>query len=101
MPWVRRLPSEYFRSNVRVGTWPLDKAPSPALLQKAFSVFDEMEDVLCYVGGLPNRDADDPAAVARQLPAGFARKIMHDNALALFRGLGETTQQSAPLATLS
>lgn len=101
VPWVRRLPSEYFRSNVRVGTWPLDKAPSPALLQKAFSVFDQMEDVLCYVGGLPNRDADDPATVARQLPAGFARKIMHDNAMALFRGLGETTRQPAPLPALS
>jgi len=84
IPWVRRLPSEIFRTHIRVGTYPFDKAPTPALLGKALRVFDHIEDILCYASGVPSWDADEPAMLTRQLPEGTVPAILSGNATALF-----------------
>ena len=102
VPWVRRLPSEYFRDHIRIGTYPFDRAPTPKLLHKALSLFDGMDEMLCYTGGFPNWDADDPGSVSRDLPASATARVMAGNAAGFFRGIPaiEASRIARPDATV-
>lgn len=88
VPWVRRLPSEYFRQHVRVGTYPFDQAPTPRQLRKALALVDHLDEIACFTGGFPHWDADQAEAVARDLPDSAVRGVMGQNAAHFFRGLG-------------
>jgi predicted TIM-barrel fold metal-dependent hydrolase len=83
VPWVKRLPSEYFQEHVRVGTVPLDKLSPPAFLQ-AIRLIDRADDILCFASGYPDWDSDDASNVALKLPPEWRQKIMHDNGHRLF-----------------
>jgi uncharacterized protein len=83
VPWVKRLPSEYFQDHVRVGTGPLDKLSQPVFL-RAIRLIDRAEDVLCFASGYPDWDSDAPSEVALRLPPEWQQKIMHDNGRRLF-----------------
>ena len=84
VPWVRRLPSEYFYEHVRVSTNPFDKAPSTEQLRRAYASVGRLEEVLCFASGYPDADSDTADAVARELPESWLEKVMHDNAAELF-----------------
>lgn len=84
-PWLRRLPSEVFRAQVRLGSFPLERPAEPERLARLLSTIDGMEDVLCFASGYPGRDADSVDEVRDLLPAAWLPKVLHDNAHALFR----------------
>jgi len=83
-PWMTRSPSEYFVDHVRVGTGPLEQAPSDDALRSYLAAFDGMEQVLCFASGYPRRGHDRPDAVLDRLPPAWRDRVAGGNAGALF-----------------
>jgi predicted TIM-barrel fold metal-dependent hydrolase len=84
-PWLKRLPSEYFREFFRVATYPFSPAPSPEQLVRYYEAFGGFDDLLCFGSGYPNWDTATPAQVTETLPDDWWQKISHTNSLDLFR----------------
>ena len=57
-PWLKMLPSEYFRRNVRIGTQPLEEAPDRrhlwALLEAMYA-----DETVVFASDFPHWDFDD------------------------------------------
>jgi predicted TIM-barrel fold metal-dependent hydrolase len=85
VPWMVKAPSEYFRSNVKVATQPLESAPTPAQLSAALETFPGIDGLLCFASGYPRFNSNTADEVASRLPASWLRRIFLDNALAWFR----------------
>ena len=88
VPWVRRMPSEYFRDHFRVSMWPLDRAPDAdgaERIVQALRTFDGIEELLCFSSGYPHWNADDIDDVAAHIPAEWHRGVFSDNARSWFR----------------
>ncbi len=83
-PWVKKLPSEYFREHIRVTTQPLETPGDPNQLIELYEAFGGMEDLLCYSSDYPHWDFDDPRYIAGKLPAAWHRKIFYENARDLY-----------------
>lgn len=84
-PWVKDLPSTYFRRRVSVATYPLDAPRDPASLRALLESFGGLEDVLCYGSGYPDRECNTPPDVMNALPEAWRSKVMHENARRVFR----------------
>lgn len=82
--WVKRWPSEYFRSNIRLATQPLEESPKPQQLLDLLGLIDGIEDLLCFSTDYPHWTADEPHYIARKLPKEWHRKIFCDNACDFF-----------------
>ena len=88
VPWVRRLPSEYFRESFRVSTWPFDRAPGddgPERIIRALRAVPHIEDLLCFASGFPSWSTEVAADVASRIPAEWHRKVFEENARDWFR----------------
>jgi uncharacterized protein len=96
VPWVRRLPSEYLRENVRLTTWPLDRPKEPESLVRSLEAFGDPADLLCYASGWPDWNADPVDEVARLLPAAWHDRVFHANAERLFRWDGGVAARPEP-----
>ncbi len=83
-PWVRKLPSEYFRGHIRVGSQPLEEPEKPEHL---LAMLDAMhaEETMIYCSDWPHWDWDDPATTFPKLPERLHRRIFAENARELFR----------------
>ena len=83
-PWVRDLPSEYFRQHIRIGSQPLEEPERPehllALLEGMHA-----EETLIYCSDWPHWDWDDPATTFPRLPESLHRRIFSENARELYR----------------
>jgi uncharacterized protein len=82
-PWVKRLPSDYFRDHVRVATQPIEIIPAKRLVQ-LFESYDFLQKVLCFSTDYPHWDTDDPTYVARRFPKDWLPNIAFRNALGLY-----------------
>ena len=84
VPWVKRLPSEYIRENVRFTTQPSEFTENPAHLYQMFEMVGS-DEFLMYSSDYPHWDSDVPD---RSLPASFppdvVSKIMYDNAASFY-----------------
>lgn len=82
-PWVKRLPSEYFRQHIRIGSQPLEE---PARREDLLNMLDAMhaEETLIYCSDWPHWDWDDPATTFPKLPERLHRRIFAENARELF-----------------
>lgn len=88
VPWVRRLPSEYFRESFRISTWPFDRAQEDdgaERIVRALSTFPEIEKLLCFASGYPSWDADTVADVASRIPSEWHDGVFARNAEDWFR----------------
>jgi predicted TIM-barrel fold metal-dependent hydrolase len=83
-PWVKRLPSDYFREHVRVTTQPLEMTPKRSQLIEYLEAFGGMEDILCFSTDYPHWDADDPTYIATRLPPAWLEKVFYKNACKLY-----------------
>jgi hypothetical protein len=85
VPWNSRHPSEYTRDHVRLTLQPLDGPPSAERLLRCIEQLGS-EDVLMFSTDYPHWHFDEPEEA---LPSGLSpelrRKIMRDNASALYR----------------
>jgi predicted TIM-barrel fold metal-dependent hydrolase len=83
LPWLKRLPSEYFYEHVRITTQPLEESPESEQLVELLSAYGG-EEVLCFSSDYPHWDADERAHVARLLPQAWLPKVFYENARALY-----------------
>jgi predicted TIM-barrel fold metal-dependent hydrolase len=82
-PWVKRLPSEYFREHIRVGSQPLLQ---PETNDQFWMMLDAMhaDETLVYCSDWPHWDWDDPASSFPKLPERLHRRVFAENARELF-----------------
>jgi predicted TIM-barrel fold metal-dependent hydrolase len=83
-PWVRRLPSEYFREHVWITTQPLEMTERPEQLTDFLSTVEGVEDMLCFASDYPHWDTDELLYVKKRLPAAWHDKVFYENACRLF-----------------
>ena len=81
-PWLKMLPSEYFRRNVRMSTQPLEQ---PKVIQHLWTILEAMdgENTLLFASDYPHWDYDDARTL--QLPSAWREKVMGLNALDVYK----------------
>jgi predicted TIM-barrel fold metal-dependent hydrolase len=87
VPWVKRLPSEHIRDNVRASTQPITEV-TPGIFRNLVEVTDTSR-VFVFASDYPHYDADSPD-VLDSLPDDLRYRIRYQNALEIFptmRGL--------------
>jgi uncharacterized protein len=84
VPQVKRPPSEYIREHFWFSTQPMDEVEDPRQLRQIFEWIGW--DRILFATDYPHWDFDDPKhAFKIPLSQGERRKVMSDNAYALFR----------------
>jgi predicted TIM-barrel fold metal-dependent hydrolase len=92
-PWLKMLPSEYFRRNIRFSTQPLER---PDNLQHLWSTLEAMdgENTLMFASDYPHWDYDDVKSL--HLPPDWKPKIFGSNALEVYKRIpGALAQRAA------
>ena len=84
-PWLKRLPSEYFRDHIRVGTQPLHEPPNSDHLCEMFEML-HAEETLIYCSDFPHFDWNDPVTTFPKMDQDLHDRIFAGNALDLLRG---------------
>lgn len=80
-PWVKKLPSEYIRGHIRIGTHPLEqgfRGDGSDVIQ-VLEAIGGVEDLLVFNTDYPHMNYDDPAFVSQRLPEAWRHKIMLEN----------------------
>lgn len=90
VPWVKRPPSEYLVEHVRFTTQPMEEPPAPQHLRALFDMLP-FEDLLLFASDYPHWDFDDPRTAFLGQPEAFRRKVLSENARAVYRLPRETT----------
>jgi predicted TIM-barrel fold metal-dependent hydrolase len=83
-PWVKRLPSEYVREHVRLGTQPMEESIVPGGIRTLVESVEGIEDVLCFSSDFPHWTQDEPWYLAREIPEEWHRKVFCENAAEVF-----------------
>jgi uncharacterized protein len=96
VPWMKTMPSEYFRDRFRILTHPFAEGPSKGAEIQLLSSVQGIEDMLCFGSGYPRWDADDAADVAVSLPEDWRSKVMQANAAATFRWPRRQVEPASP-----
>jgi predicted TIM-barrel fold metal-dependent hydrolase len=82
-PWVKRMPSEYVHSNIRVSTQPLETLTSKQF-RTLIDVYPFLEDVFLFATDYPHFDADDPFYITKRLPKEWMSKLLYKNSCATY-----------------
>jgi predicted TIM-barrel fold metal-dependent hydrolase len=90
VPWVKRLPSEYIREQVKFTTQPMEFVENPSHLYQMFDMVGN-DEFLMFSSDYPHWDFDAPdRSLPASFPADIRRKVLHDNAAKFYR-LGEVS----------
>ncbi len=83
VPWLKKPPSEYLRSNIRFTTQPF---PEPHKKEHMAAILDMVyaEETLVFSSDYPHWDFDDPNRALNAIPEPLRRQICVDNGYALF-----------------
>ena len=81
-PWVRHRPSTYILKHFYSTTYPLEASKPEELAQVLEMV--EGERTLLFSGNYPNWELGDPFTMIEDLPAALRRRVMVENALAVY-----------------
>jgi len=98
VPWMKRLPSEYFYERISVTTHPLDAAPSRDAFRELLDCFDS-EDFLLYGSGYPDSDLDTPDAIRESLPVGSVGAVLSGNARRVYSRIDALFAEAQNLKT--
>jgi predicted TIM-barrel fold metal-dependent hydrolase len=80
VPWVKRMPSEYIREQVRFTTQPMEYPEDPEHLYQMFEMIGS-EEFLLFSTDYPHWDFDSPQHVfPSSFPNELRRKILSENA---------------------
>lgn len=80
VPWVKRMPSEYIREQVRFTTQPMEYPEDPKHLYQMFEMIGS-DDFLIFSTDYPHWDFDDPRHVfPSTFPKDLRKRILADNA---------------------
>lgn len=83
-PWVKRLPSEYLRDHIRIGTHSLESPREPGRLATALRTFSGIEEMIVYTSGYPTREWETPSTTGDRIPAEWHSAVFRDNGARLF-----------------
>ncbi|MEM7533104.1 MAG: amidohydrolase family protein [Chloroflexota bacterium] len=83
-PWVKKLPSEYLRSNIRFGSQPMPNTPTRADLEK-YLEWMWADEVMVFASDYPHWDWDEPNMFLAGFDKDFRRRVMYENAKELYR----------------
>ncbi len=83
-PWLKRLPSEYFRDHIRVGSQPMHEPENPEQLHQMLEMM-HADETLIYCSDFPHFDWNDPVTVFPTLEQELHQRIFADNALDMLR----------------
>lgn len=81
-PWVKEPPSAYILRHFYSTTYPLEALPGPALGQLCEMI--EAERTLFFSSDYPHWELGDPFAMLDELPQALRRRVLVENALALY-----------------
>ena len=79
VPWVKRLPSEYVKDHVRLGTQPLERPQSDKHFMNMLEMMDG-KNVLMFSSDYPHWDFDSPTRAFPKLPEDMREAIFSGNA---------------------
>lgn len=84
IPWVKMLPSEYIRRNVRLATQPFEESFHP---KDILSIIDMIhaEDMLLFSSDYPHWDGEYDTRIFSHFPDDLKKKIFYENALQTYR----------------
>jgi predicted TIM-barrel fold metal-dependent hydrolase len=82
VPWLRRPPSEAILGHFYSTTYPLERLPAQDLA--ALCDIVHADRTLLFSSNYPSWEYGDPFAMAEELPAAIQRRVLVDNALALY-----------------
>jgi len=82
-PWIKKLPSEYVRSNVRFGSQPLPNTPSKKDLD-IFLDWMHADEVMVFASDYPHWDWDEPSTFLAGHDPGLRQRVMVENARELY-----------------
>ena len=83
-PWLKRLPSEYFRDHIRVGSQPLHEPEHPEQIHQMLDML-HADETLIYCSDFPHFDWNDPVTTFPRLAEDLHQRIFADNALEMLR----------------
>jgi predicted TIM-barrel fold metal-dependent hydrolase len=83
VPWVKELPSEYIKRNVRLGTQPIEEPYRPNDLLEIIQMAG-IEDMLLYCSDYPHWDGDEANRVFITFPQELKNKIFYENAMNVY-----------------
>lgn len=84
-PWVKRLPSEHIRDNVRATTQPMEYPENPHHVYQMFEMLGS-DEFLLFSTDYPHWDFDSPhQAIPRTFPKELRQKILFENARKFYR----------------
>ena len=83
-PWLKRLPSEYFREHIRVGSQPMHE---PERLEQMHQMLEMLhaDETLIFCSDFPHFDWNDPATTFPKLTEHMHHQIFAGNALDMLR----------------
>lgn len=84
VPWLKKLPSEYIRSHIRLGTQPIEEPFKPADLISLIQMV-KAEEMLLFCSDYPHWDGEFDERAFVHFPQELKRKIFYDNALESYR----------------
>jgi predicted TIM-barrel fold metal-dependent hydrolase len=79
VPWLKMLPSEYIRRNVRLSTQPSEEPFRPKDLLELIHMA-KAEDMLMFSSDYPHWDGDISDRIFNHFPEELRRKIFYENA---------------------
>jgi len=82
-PWVKELPSAYILRHFYSTTYPLEAAPDPTYLHQVLAMVNA-ERTLLFASNYPNWELGDPFDMVRDVPEELRRRVMGENALAVY-----------------
>lgn len=80
IPWVKRLPSDYARTNIRFTTQPFYEPKRPEHLHAVLEAIDA-EHTLMFSSDYPHWDFDDPKRALKDLPHDVRESVFARTAL--------------------
>lgn len=83
-PWVKKLPSEYVRENIRFGSQPMPDFPSKADMLKFFE-WMHADEIVLFASDYPHWDWDEPSTFLQGIDPTLRDAIMVGNAEKLYR----------------
>jgi predicted TIM-barrel fold metal-dependent hydrolase len=83
-PWVKKRPSEYFRSNIKVSSQPLEPTPNQEMFNQMMKAI-YAEDTLLYCSDYPHWDFDSPSNTFPKLEDALWERIFYQNAADLYK----------------
>jgi uncharacterized protein len=84
VPWVKRLPSEYFHDHIRLTTQPIEYSSKREETISTFEAIDG-KNVLMYSSDYPHWDSDEPSYVATRFPEDWHGSLFYENAAKFYR----------------